>query len=337
MELGVAIIGCGDRGTAHARAWKDRADTRIISVYDPDKQRCERLGMETDARACRSFEEAIKSTGVTVVSVCVPTAYHCEITCCAAENGRHVFCEKPLALTLDQGRKMLDVIEKTGIIFMPCFQNRDRASFQKQRELFASGAIGIPVRFRFADIREVRPKTAMHSRALNGGVVIDMACHMIDIMRFITEEEPERVYATGNIFGKDKPRLVGVEDPAIDEANIEISFTGDHQLQMYLNWGMPEGFPSTTGQFLIGPDGLVRESAGCCEVVYGDHTECWPLTNPGTTTRIAKFVETVAGESPPDLTAADAFVALQASLAALRSIRDGGSVDLHYLFGDPSS
>ena len=93
--------------------------------------------------------------------------------------------------------------------------------------------------------------------------VIDMACHMIDIMRLITGEEPERVYATGNVFGKGKPRLLDIEDLAIDEANIEVSFTGDHQLQMYLNWGMPEGFPGTTGQFLIGPNGLVRESAGC--------------------------------------------------------------------------
>ena len=328
MEYGVAIIGCGDRGTTHARSWKDRSDAKVISVFDEDKNRCERLAMETDARVCRSYEEAIKTTGVSVVSVCVPTTFHCEVTECAAENGKHVFCEKPFALTLEQGRKMLDAIEKAGIVFMPCFQNRDRSLFNKQRELFASGVFGNPVRFRFADIREVRPKKAMHSQALNGGVVIDMACHMIDIMRFITGEEPERVFATGHVFGQGKPRLADVTDLAIDEANVDVSFHGGHQLQMYLNWGMPEGFPGTTGQFLIGPTGMARESGGQCEVLYGDHTESWPSINPGTAMRIDKFVGVVAGDSEPDVGAADAFVALQVSLAALRSIRDGGVVDL---------
>lgn len=328
MDFGVAIIGCGDRGTVHARTWKDRKDTRIISVYDPDKARCARLAAETDARICRSFEEAIKSTGVNIVSVCVPTTYHCEVTCCAAENGRHVFCEKPLALTLEQGRKMLDVIEKTDIVFMPCFQNRDRSTFIKQRQIFQSGILGNPVRFRFADIREVRPKIAMHSQSQNGGVVIDMACHMIDIMRFITGEEPKRIYATGEVFGGKKQRLSEVKDLAIDEANIDVSFSKGHQLQMYLNWGMPEGFPSTSGQLLIGPNGMVRESAGSFEVVYSDHTETWPLKNPGTETRIARFADAVTGAAEPDITATDAFIALQVSHAALRSIRDGAPVEL---------
>ena len=66
---------------------------------------------------------------------------------------------------------------------------------------------------------------------------------------------------------------------------------------------------------------------GSCEVVYSDHTENWPITNPGTEMRISRFADAVAGVEEPDITAADAFVALQVSHAALRSIREATPVE----------
>ncbi|MBT4499922.1 MAG: Gfo/Idh/MocA family oxidoreductase, partial [Gemmatimonadetes bacterium] len=181
MSLNICVIGCGDRGIDHARTWNRRFDASVVSVFDVDISRRESLADEVGATACDSFEAAILHEGVDAVSVCVPTAYHCEVTCCATDNERHVFCEKPLALDLEQGRKMLAAVEAAGVQFMPCFQLRDSSPYPRQRELFNSGTLGSPVRLRFTDIREVRPKQAMHKRALNGGVVVDMACHMVDM------------------------------------------------------------------------------------------------------------------------------------------------------------
>lgn len=328
MSLNVCVIGCGDRGIDHARTWDRRPDARVISVFDVDASRRQSLADEVDAIACDSFETAISREGVDAVSVCVPTAYHCEVTCCAAESGRHVFCEKPLALDLEQGRKMLAAVEAAGVQFMPCFQLRDSSPYPRQRELFTSGVLGSPVRLRFTDIREVRPKQAMHRRALNGGVVVDMACHMVDMLRYITGEEPVRVHASGHIFGKGKQRLNGVEDLAVDEANIDVSFTGGHQLQLYLNWGMPEQIAAHSEQMLIGPNGMARNAGGNCEVVYGDHTESWPGIHPGTAVRIDRFVDAVTGRAPADVSGNDALIALKVSLAALQSIDTGEVVEL---------
>jgi predicted dehydrogenase len=328
MSLNVCIIGCGARGTDHARTWKHRSDTSVISVFDVDAARRQSLAAEVGAIACGSFEKAILHDGVDVVSVCVPTAYHCEVTCCAAEHGRHVFSEKPLALDLEQGRKMLAAVESAGVQFMPCFQLRDRSPYPRQRELFASGALGSPVRLRFTDIREVRPKQAMHIRTLNGGVVIDMACHMVDMLRYITGEEPTRVHASGHIFGQGKQRLSGVEDLAVDEANIDVSFTGGHQLQLYLNWGMPEQITAYSEQMLIGPNGMARNAGGDCEVLYGDHTESWPGPSPGTAVRIDRLVDAITGRVPADVDGKDALVALKVSLAALQSVDTGEVVTL---------
>ena len=328
MNIGVAVIGCGDRGANHAGEWNKRHESRVLTVFDIDRTRCDALAASTGARSCASWEEAILFEGVNVVSVCVPTVYHGQITEFAAESGCHVFCEKPLALTLEEGKKTLDTIERTGIIYMPCFQHRDRTPYPRQRELFREGTLGTPVRFRITDIREVRPKVAMHQRSMNGGVVVDLGCHMIDMMRYITGEEPLRVSATGSVFGRGKARLEGITDLAVDEVNAEVSYTGGHQLQMYLNWGMPEGYPGFGEQMLVGPLAVAQETQAGCEVGFGDHTETWPGPKPGTAYRIDRFVDAVEGIAPPDVTAEDAFVALKVCLAILQSIRDGVAIDL---------
>ena len=328
MVHGVAVIGCGDRGSAHAAVWNDRADSRIITVFDPDKTRARKLAVDYGALVCSSYEEAIASPDVSIVSVCVPTSFHSEITCFAAEHRRHVFCEKPLALTLRQGRAMLDAVSSAGVIFMPCFQHRDRSPYPQEKELYEKGAFGSPVRFRFTDIRSVRPKPAMHSRSLNGGVVIDMACHMTDMMRHITREEPQRVYATGAVFGGGKPTLSGITDLAIDEANIDISFAGGHKLQMYLNWGLPSGFAEYSEQLLIGPEGMAREGDGVCMLHAGDRIEQLPGQSPGTAQRIDRFIDAVTGSADADVDGEDAFVALRVSHAVLESINSGYMVDL---------
>jgi UDP-N-acetylglucosamine 3-dehydrogenase len=327
-KYGVAVIGCGDRGSAHAAVWNERPDTRVVSVYDPDETRARELAAACGARSCQSYQEAISWEGVSAVSICVPTSFHSEITCFAAAHRRHVFCEKPLALTLGQGQEMLEAVSKAGVVFMPCFQLRDRSPYPQEKELFDRGVLGSPARFRFSDIRSVRPKPAMHSRSLNGGVVIDMACHMIDMMRYITGQEPDRVYATGAVFGGGKTTLSDISDLAIDEANIDVSFTGGHRLQMYLNWGLPEGFAGYEEQLLIGPDGMARLADGVCVVHTGGKAEELPGGSPGSARRIDRFMSAITGDRAADVDGADALVALQVSLAALESIKSGRPVEL---------
>lgn len=328
MDIGVAVIGCGDRGNAHASVWNDRDDSRIIAAYDMDPERAANLARKYNAQVAADYREAVTGMGVTAVSVCVPTAYHQDISCFAAEQGKHIFCEKPLALTREQGKAIVKAVKNNEVVFMPCFQHRDRSPYPQERQLVTDGTLGTPLRFRFTDIRSVRPKPAMHSRSLNGGVVIDMACHMTDMMRHLTREEPTEVFATGSVYGEGKPSLAGVEDLAVDEANIDIAFSGGHRLQMYLNWGLPEGTQSFSQQLLIGPNGYAREGHGVCEVFVGEHAETLPGPDPGTVERINRFVHAIEHSGTADATAEDAFVALEVSLAVLESISQSRVVSL---------
>ena len=181
----------------------------------------------------------------------------------------------------------------------------------------------------FADVREVRPKTAMHRLSMNGGVVIDMGCHLFDLMRYITGEEAVKVYATGYIFGKGKKRLAGIDELAVDEASIEVTFGGGHKLSMYLNWGMPEAFAYPfNGISLVGPELAVYEQDGNIVENYGDKRETSPDGQPGIAGRLENLIDAVRNGTAPDLTGEDAMATLRMSLASLESIRTGKIVEL---------
>lgn len=325
----VSVIGCGARGRKHADVWADRDDARVVAVCDPDQSRCASLAEQVGAVAYRDWREAVLHDGVDVVSVCAPTNLHADVSCLAAENDRHIFCEKPFALTMEDGQRLLSCLRHHEVVFMPCFQRRDQGVYPKCREFFQAGAFGGPIMFRYTLFMEVRPKTAMHSRSVNGGVVIDMACHIFDLMRWISGSEPQRIYATGRVFGKGKPRLRHIADLAIDEASIELTMRGGHQLQLYLNWGMPEGFPNLANdEWVVGPELAIQQQGNQMQVRYADHTETWPIdVSAGHSRRIDRFVRVLNGEQEQDLTAEDAYIALKLSHMALESIETGKAIE----------
>lgn len=328
--LNVCIVGCGARGKGHAQEWQKRKNSRVVAVCDALEDRLRALAEETGASAYVDWRDAVLHEGVDVVSICTPSHSHADITCLAAENGRHVFGEKPMALTVEQGEIMLDCTRRAGVVYMPCFQYRDMGVYRRYRELFQAHRFGGPVVFRFTDIREVRPKTAMHSRSANGGPIVDMACHVFDLMRWITGEEAIRVYASGGVFGKGKPRLAEIADLAIDQAVVEVTMRGGHQLHAYFNWGMPEDFPGVSSeQWMVGPELAARPADGNMEVLCADHRELWPLgENPGTGRRVERMVQAIHGESAPDITGEDALAALRISHMALESIETGQAVEV---------
>lgn len=317
----VCVIGAGDRGTAHATTWAARDDARVVSVCDIDEERCSRLAEAHDAACYTDFSDALGHEGIDIVSVCVPTYLHAPVIVEAAGRGYHIMGEKPLALTLDQAREIEQALDSSGVHYSACFQHRDRGLFRRLREFQREGRFGSPVHFRFIDIRDVRPKTAMHTASENGGVVIDMACHMFDMVRYLTGEEIIRVWAHGNIFGKGKPTLASVSDFAVDAAQIEFDTDGGNHGSLYLNWGMPEGFSAWgNGTMLIGPDASAHSGAGEIIFTAGDHQERWPDSSVGSNVRIDRLVAAIEGRTPLDVTYRDARITLDLSHAALESI-----------------
>jgi predicted dehydrogenase len=319
-------------GTQHATEWTKRSDAELVAVFDVMEERSAKFSEEFGAKAYDSFQEAVEAPDVHVVSVCTPVADHAEIAIHAMEQGKHVLCEKPIALTMEQARRMKDTAERTGVKLGVSLQYRDRVQNRRFRKLFDEGEFGEHLFLRYVDLREVRPKPAMHQRSKNGGPVIDMAGHFFDLGRFITSNEPESVRATGYVFGRGKKRLAGIEDPAVDAADIQVQYTGGHTLSLLVDWGMPEGYPGFGEELLVGSKLSVRSLPDqTFEAHFSDRTEHWDSfrshygpVNPGG--RIEDLLHAIEEDREPSVSAADAMTALGASLAALESVKNGTPV-----------
>ena len=331
MKLNAAIIGCGDMGRNHATQWQAAENAQVAAVSDPIQERREKLAESTGAAAYSDFKDAILHEDVNVISVCTPVCFHSEISVFAAEHGRHVLCEKPLALTLEQADAAITAAKENGVLLSTSLQYRGFARNPRYRKLIQDGEFGGAIFVRYMDIREVRPKLAMHRQSMNGGPIIDMAGHYFDNMRYITGEEPVSVSAQGHVFGQGKERLAGIDDLAIDAAEILVKMTGGHVLSVFVNWGMPEGFKGFGEEYIIGPAMSARVQDSEVHLRYPEREETFDANAgnpPGSSVRINDLAAAIREGRQPEVTGEDGRIALQVSLAALESIKTGQVVTL---------
>jgi len=329
MTHKIAILGCGMMGHNHADAWMARPDAKIVAVYGPHEKNRQLLATHTGAKPCAAVREAIEMADI--VSICSPVCCHAEQAIAAANCGKHILCEKTIALTLADTDAMIAAAKKNNVYLSTAFQQRGLARNLYYRGLVANGSFGGPLIAHYTDIREVRPKLAMHRRSMNNGPIVDMAGHYFDLLRFVTGEEPVRVFAAGHVFGKGKPRLAGIDDLAMDTAVIEVAMSKGSIINVVISWGMPERHPGLATEMLFGPALTAQNVAGQTVFTYPTRTESIDFSRsepPGSSVCINGLADAVTNHHPPQVTGTDGRIALAVSLAALQSIETGKAVAL---------
>ena len=328
-RLGVAIIGCGARGTTHAQSWAKLGNVAIRTVRDLIPERAETLAERHGTEVCDDYRKAIDRPDVDIVSVCTPTDFHPEATIFAAECGKHVLCEKPMALSLDEGRRMMDAAERNGVKLTFSFQNQYSQATDRLRDLMDAGEIGRPVMARQLSCAEIRPKLAMHDRRGNNGPIVDSACHTYTLWRHIFRSEPVRVQAGGLTLAANSDVLAGIEQVAVDTATLIITFASGDIGVFSTTWGLPRGTKSSSSDDILGPGGMIVPGRNAIKVIKGaEETEIGGLVRGGDDAQVAAFLECVRQDTQPHNTARDAYIALQISLAALESIETGEAVPI---------
>jgi len=328
-SYGVAIIGCGARGTAHANAWSRLDDVDIRVVRDIDAERAETLARAHGAEVAGSHEEAVARGDIDIVSVCTPAFFHPEHMICAADHSKHVLCEKPMALSLTEADAMIAAAEKSEGKLTFSFQNQYSEVTETLRTLMDAGEIGRPVMTRIISMAEIRPKLAMHSKTGNNGPIVDAACHYFTLWRYIFRSEPVRVQAGGLTIAKDAEELHSVPDLAIDTATVIVTFASGDIGVLSTTWGLPRGTKSGSQQEILGPNGVLRPGADRVSVIKGaEETLISSLSRGGDNAQEAAFLDCIKTDSSPKNTARDAYIALQVSLAAIESMETGQAVPL---------
>ncbi len=227
--LGIGLLGTGFMGKAHTQAYRSipiymgDINPRLIAIYgrSPGKTRdiAEKYGY---LKYYTDWLELIKDNGVEVVDNSLPNFLHHDPSVSAAEEGKPIICEKPLARNLEEALDMVRAVEKAGVIHGVIFNKRWFPSIRLAKKLIEDGVIGKVSHFRFAYHQDwasrSRVMTWRFKRKLAGyGVLGDQGSHVIDMIRFLIGDFSRVLgrsrIALGERFGEDGAReKVDVED-----------------------------------------------------------------------------------------------------------------------------
>jgi myo-inositol 2-dehydrogenase/D-chiro-inositol 1-dehydrogenase len=197
--LHIGIIGAGRIGSVHAETLAFRIpEARIVSIAD-----CNRQAAEALAHRCRiaeiasSSEDVLADPRIGAVLICSSTDTHAGLIAAAARQGKHIFCEKPIASNLAEIDCALNAVENAGVKLQIGFNRRFDANFARVRRAVADGEIGRPSLMHITS-RDPGPPPLAYVR-VSGGIFVDMTIHDFDMARFVIGDEVEEVYTAGAV------------------------------------------------------------------------------------------------------------------------------------------
>ena len=216
--LNVALIGQAFMGKAHSHAWRnagrffDLPATPVLKLAVGRNQEAlaafaQRWGWEDTADDWRA---AVERDDIDVVDISVPTDLHAEIAIAAAEAGKHVFCEKPMALTSDEARRMLAAAERAGVVHYVNHNYRRAPAVMLAKQLVDEGFVGRIFHWRGAYLQDwiVDPSFPLtwhlDAQRAGAGPSFDLGSHNVDLARFLVGEI-ERVSAMTARFVEERP------------------------------------------------------------------------------------------------------------------------------------
>ncbi|HUD88395.1 MAG TPA: Gfo/Idh/MocA family oxidoreductase [Xanthobacteraceae bacterium] len=181
--LRMGVVGVGVMGSNHARVLSELQGVKLVGVVDPDVKQRERV---TRAVGCAAFDDldALIRHGVDAITIAAPTQLHREIALECAARGIHILVEKPIASTIEEGRAIVAAARRAGVTLMAGHVERFNPAVQSLKKAIQDQHI------LSIAITRVGP---FPPRMSNVGVVIDLAVHDIDLIRWFTDSEIEEI------------------------------------------------------------------------------------------------------------------------------------------------
>ena len=207
-RLSIGLIGAGRIGRVHAETLAFRLpQARLASITDVNQEAAKalaaRCGIPTVAA---SSAEILADPSIEAVLICSSTDTHAGLIVEAAKAGKHIFCEKPIAFSLETIDQALDAVKAAGVQLQIGFNRRFDANFARVRHALKTGEIGTPSLMHIIS-RDPAPPPLSYVRS-SGGMFLDMTIHDFDMARFLIGDEVEEIYTSAGVM----------VDPEIGEA-----------------------------------------------------------------------------------------------------------------------
>lgn len=190
MDLAWGIIGAGDIARRHMAPAIQRAPRhRLAAVMRRDDRAAEQFATDFEVpRWYTSVDALLADRDVNAVYIATPPSSHAELTFRAAEAGKHVLCEKPLALSAAEARQMIDTCASSGVRLMVCHYQRFNTRHRKIRDWVKQGRLGriVSARINFSSFSPAQPgQWRREANQSGGGPLMDLGSHCLDLLMFV--------------------------------------------------------------------------------------------------------------------------------------------------------
>jgi len=328
-RVNLAVVGTGRMGRVHVRNVAQLIpEANLVALCDLRLEVAQALADELGIRrVVKDHRDLLTDKDIEAVLVTASTDAHAAIMKDWAKAGKHIFCEKPLAMDLASIDEVLRVVKESGVKLQVGFNRRFDRSFRRVREIVASGRLGRPSLLRITNRDPEVP--AMEFMRLSGGMFLDMTIHDFDMARFQVGEV-EEVYAAGCVLIE--PALAELGD--IDTGAVILKFAGgalglidnsrkavygyDQRLEVFCAEGVAMAENESETTLSMGdvdgfhasrlPHFFMQRFASC----YVDE--------------VRQFLECVRDDRPVPITGADGRAAVVLGHAAFKSMRENRPV-----------
>jgi myo-inositol 2-dehydrogenase/D-chiro-inositol 1-dehydrogenase len=320
-KVKVAVLGMGRQGQIHSQniAYKI-PEAELVCVSDISIERAEKVGIE-GVEVYDDYKEILARDDIQAVVIATSTDTHEQIIKETARAGKDIFCEKPIALSLEDIDEVLGIVDECGVKFMVGFNRRFDPTFMKAKEHVVNGNVGEP---HIVNITSRDPKPP-HLEYLKvcGGIFFDTSVHDFDMARFLAEDEIVEVYATGSVLVDERIGELGDLDTtmisfkfangAVGSINNsrQTGYSYDQRVEVFGSKGCAIGKNERPNQVeLTNPEGTHKD------VPLYFNMERYPEAFFG---EVKAFVESVYNDEEPPVTGEDGRKAVVLSIAAQKS------------------
>ena len=333
MEIiGVGVIGCGGMGRSLATNAHAVEGIKVISVSDVQEALAEKLAAELETSYTVDYHELLANDEIHAVLIASPPFLHAQIAIDAANAGKHVFSEKPMAPTLDACDAMLAAAAENGVKLTIGLVCRYHATHAKVREIVQSGELGAPVCMMVHRIGGPWRSGGSYvpwrlERAKSGGSLMEINAHEIDFMRW-TCGDVASVYAAGGQYVQKESDYPDVVLASLNFVNGAVGLLHSSHVSAVGGYG---GRVDCEGGSIYFP-----------QIWGGDATiQIKPFDGEGQQIKIADikvpppvqeeirvFVDAIRNDTPPPITGLDGRAAVEIAIAAYQSVESGQPIPL---------
>lgn len=342
--FGIGIIGCGKIAQVrHIPEYAEHKDAKLLGFYDINKERAAALAEQYGGTAYETVEELLANPDIAAVSVCAANFAHAELTIAALNAGKHVLCEKPMAITLAECEAMVEAAKKNGKYLMIGHNQRLAKAHAMARKLIVDGLIGDIVTFR-TTFGHGGPETWSVDPGLNTwffdktraamGAMADLGIHKTDLIQFLTGQQVVRTTARVTTLDKKDAsgNLISVDDNAI----CIYEMSGGAFGTMTASWTYYGAEDNST--VLYGTKGIMRiydDPAISIKVILADggkisyDVEAIQTNDNQTKSGVIDlWMESLVNDVAPEISGESALAAMRAVFASIQSSETGKAVDI---------